>query len=482
MDLGWLTALRAGDEGAWRRFLVEYQHVFLRAIGIGLWRLGPSPTVTERRALLVETMGRCYAALRGTLEGNQGEGSLGEGKFRAYLFHVVAGTLRDEQSTPSQRGSRSALRWQDDVESPSQERLSELRDGIVRLPPLDRSILIFYHLEPDAPSLQEISQVLERDHETVKVAYRRGLSFLAGLESGEQPPSAADLEAVEKWLSQPWLESEQAVGSRAPSRERIWKLASGELPETGRAELETQIAAHANALRELAVADCLLADCAPEESLQNRSEIADEVLRGAASSQGIRRFHWVVLAFAALIGLFMFFDDGQPVKVGVVDYVLHPARAGQGSAAVRECEFRLELACRFDRNVVLLLAHAVDGKSVISRVFPPSPATSELGASMTRPANPIRVTQGLRLPTASSPPFRYPWKEGMGVLVVSSDPAEVFSELVIEGLIGTAKILLDEGTLDPATHRRLVKGLTESAQHDSVDAHVHWIDLRAPMQ
>lgn len=496
MDSAWLASLREGDAEAWRRFLVDYYHIFRRAVGIGLWRLGRQATSAELRSLVVEAMGCCHQDLRESFANHseadsQAAEHRGEGRFRAYLFYTVVKFLREQQEpvsgsvTSSEAEPRSGLRWRDDEEPAALESSLPLRNGLSRLPSNLRPILLFYHLEPAPPSLKEIAQVLLQDDDSVRESYRRGLRSLSALIS-DDPQASEEVESVERSLAQLRFDGAD-TGDRVASRAQVWRMAGGELDPAEVAKLEPQVAAHADTLLELAVADCLLAD-APSargggrEPLQARLEVADEVLRAEATRRRIRPFHWFVLAGAVLIGILMLFDDGQPVSGRVVAFNLLPLRPGQSPEAGRDCEFRLELSARNDRNVVVLLAHVVGGEGVVSRLFPLSPETRELAGSPVWLGNPIRLGENIRIPAAGASPFQFPWVRGMGVLVVSSDPAEVLSEQLIQGLLATARIILDRGDFEPATLRRMIKALIESAQHDSVQAYVHWIDLRAPPQ
>lgn len=205
-----------------------------------------------------------------------------------------------------------------------------------------------------------------------------------------------------------------------------------------------------------------------------REKMTDKVLGGELSLGALRPFHWLVLAIVALIGVLMFFDDGQPVRVQVVGLAVKEVRQDPLVDDLPSCEFRLDVTCRHDRNVTLLLVSASDEGPAIHQLSPPLLVP---GSSKRLPTNPRQAGVLYNLPEDTSVPFSYPWVAGMGVVVVSSDPAQMFSPAVIQGLVETAKIVLSRGSLNPSTYRRLVKALRESAQHDLIEAHVQWIDL-----
>ena len=368
MDVGWLANLRADDTDAWRRFFVEYYHVLRCALGIGLWRLGHRATLSEQRELLVTSMRRCREALRGAADGGRGDEDPGEGRFRAYLFHLVTASSREACEMVSPPAPRSAPRWQDEDASPDPGDVSRLRAALAGLSPPARSIVVLYHLEPDAPSLREIAQVLGWDHEAVRSSYQRGLSSLSSAVSRDGG-SAVARETIEKWLAHPSVSTPQSDSpARGPSLERIWGLATSEITAEEHSELARQIAASPHALRELAVAYYLLDDPETLEPRSARLEVAEEALRGAGFPAGIQRFHWFALAIAAVIGVFMFFDAGHPVRVSVVGYEV--LSAGSEPESTRDCEFRLEFSSAYERNVVLLLVHARGGEGLVTRLFP----------------------------------------------------------------------------------------------------------------
>ena len=205
---------------------------------------------------------------------------------------------------------------------------------------------------------------------------------------------------------------------------------------------------------------------------------ARPALRSLLSHSAFSNSSAFALAIAAVIGVFMFFDAGHPVRVSVVGYEV--LSAGSEPESTRDCEFRLEFSSAYERNVVLLLVHARGGEGLVTRLFPAPLQAGREQASPSGVSNPIGAVDGLRVPASPRRPFRYPCEAGMGVLVVSSSSDQELSEVVIDGLLETSRVLLAEGALDSATCRRIVRGLTESAQHDSVDAHVHWVELPAP--
>jgi len=121
MDSVWLAQLRAGDQESWQRFLVAYHHVFCRAVGIGLWRLGQQSMPEDRRRLAVVAMKGCREALKGSHGSTWDATEQGEGRFRAYLFHTVVKSLHEQSFVTSGSGGTQhppALQWQHDVEAP----------------------------------------------------------------------------------------------------------------------------------------------------------------------------------------------------------------------------------------------------------------------------------------------------------------------------------------------------------------------------
>lgn len=476
MDSVWLAQLRAGDQESWQRFLVAYHHVFRRAVGVGLWRLGQPSMPEDRRRLAVVAMKCCREALKGSHGSTWDVTEQGEGRFRAYLFHTVVKSLHEQSFVSSGSGGTQhppALQWQHDVEVPGAGALLELRQSVVQLAPGARSVILLNYIEANAPSLKEIAQVFQQDYDALRELHRNSLQSLSAAIATERDPSPSPSKVAES-LARLCVDEDADTGGQILSRSRIWKFASGEMSEQDLLEMGPLIALRRDSLRELAVADCLLSDAVPMDPVSVRQKIAGEVLGGRLPLGVMRPFHWLLLAIVLLIGTLMFFDDGQPVSVRVVGLTVEEIRKDQSAAGPRSCEFRLDLRCRHDRNISLLLVSVMGGDAVIHQLFPPSLVPSD---PKRLPANPRQAGTLYNFPDDTGASFRYPWVEGMGVIVVSSDPVDVLSPAVIEGLVATAKIVLAKGGLDPSTYRRLVKALTESAQHDLIEAHVQWIDL-----